>query len=410
MLEKVMEKVKKRFRLEDAAPAGTRAYGGEASGIERWGSDRPYYSAPHPQSPTPGVALDPYASLSRGGAPAGNSSPTYSTWGRTPPEEYGRGEGYRDPLGPYYTSDIEREEWSQGEHRISPVFKQVLAFPPAYYNYQNDFRSLGFVTTNRPPITTACAQGRVKVAGLAREITSMGEVDVGGRVHITDASAVTPLPSYPPQDLCPEALLKVMGVKISMGRSEANAPIPVISYVAAVPSEEAWRCAFSRPLASFIPFMATAPPREGIQNDTDKAFYSTMIDNIFNKTASAVSSALVGDQLMSVIQMNDLLTMSLYYKEEISRLRRFPEENEIISRSRTDADLLPDAQRKRLQYETERKQMLSVIASRQEEDERKHILEQRSGDTMSQSSPLQPGPLRQDQTYRPLGPPSRRPR
>jgi hypothetical protein len=197
------------------------------------------------------------------------------------------------------------------------------------------------------PVAKASAQGRIKIAGLIRKTTAIGETDVCGKLHISSPYAVTPQQSDPPKDIVPEDALKMIGIRVAMGRSQSNEPLPLAFHNGAIPTTDACEIAFTRGITSFLPFAHTLPPRSNIPGDEEKHYASECIDNFFNKAVGGWTSAIMG--------------MALYYKEEINKQRRQPIENDVVSECSTGADILTTQQRRALESKSRESQILSFL-------------------------------------------------
>jgi hypothetical protein len=261
------------------------------------------------------------------------------------------------------------EELASDEMGLNPLdtysaaraFRSILSYGSSFHDYQEHFKTFGHSATERQPITIASAQNRIKIAGLTRRTTTIGEHDVCGKLHVSSSQAVTPQPSEPPRDIVPEDALKIIGIKVAMGKSQSNEPLPLAHYNGGLPSPDACTIAFTRGITSFLPFVHSLPPRENIPGDEEKHYASKCMDNFFNKAAGGWTSAIMGDQLMSAIQWNDIMVMALHYKEEINKQRREPSENDIIDIFNTGADLLSPQQKKALEARQKETQLFSFL-------------------------------------------------
>jgi hypothetical protein len=272
-------------------------------------------------------------------------------------------------------------------------YRKFTELSETFHNYDSTFKMIGHTPTERPAITVEALQGRIKVLRESRKIATAGELKRCGRIHITKPEAVTPQPSDPPKDLLPEEIIRIMGVKVLIGESETNEPIPIAEYDGCIPSAEACTAAFTRGITSFIPFIYTEPPREEIPDDENNFNDSLCMDNFFNKAAGGLTSTLSGDHLMATIQWNDIMAMALYYKEEINQHRRKQEENEVIKTLASGGSLLSASQRKALEAQQRDSRWLQLL---------KPILDSRS--TEDSTSPNAPVPGPQD-SLKPLPPP-----
>lgn len=244
----------------------------------------------------------------------------------------------------------EAEGDTSGTQATSKPHYKVTGFHKAYHDFQEHFRVLGHAaSTERQAITIASSQNKIKIGGITRKLASLGNNAACGKLHISGIEAVTPQPSYPPKDIVPEDALKMLGIKITMGKSDTHESLPIAHYNGYTLSSDTCFYAFSRALVSFLPFMHSLPPRDIVPGDDEKYYASSCLDNLFNKTSGAWTSCIMGDQLMTAIQIVDLMCMILYYKEEINKQRRHPSENEIITAYNSGADLLSTEQKKALE-------------------------------------------------------------
>jgi hypothetical protein len=282
----------------------------------------------------------------------------------------------RSPVSDDLSNPIEGEEedtLTNTDEELAPRhaqtaarrYKSILEYSDNFHDYQVKYKMYGIVGTERPSITSASVHGQLQVMNEPRRLTILGENDVCGKVHVSKAEAVTPQVSNPPKDLYPEDALKNIGIKVMMGRSESNEAVPVARYNGAIPNQEACFTAFNRAVTSFIPFMTSLSAREEVPNDDAYFQSSVCMDNFFNKAAGGWSSAIMGDQLMSAIQWNDIMAMALHYKEEINRQRRMPGENDIIQLLATGGDLLSPAQKRALEQKQRDTQILHLLLNSQ---------------------------------------------
>jgi hypothetical protein len=213
----------------------------------------------------------------------------------------------------------------------APVLNQFLKYSTEFFQMQEILMSLGINDNYRRSLIGACTPplAGIKLGTQCRQIASLGEKRICGKVHIKSRSATAILQSKLPAELEPEDIAKFMGIPIKSEKTEVGQQVLMLDYKGTRVNADALQVAKTRSYGSFFPPIKSHPPREIVKNDKELHFQCEKIESQLDRQLAMISALLAKDYQLALALAVDTSTLLMSEWENTLTLRKTDNENRV---------------------------------------------------------------------------------